>query len=159
MPGDYGDLVEHNEITNNPSDGVLAFEYPNPYPPEADTIYFQNAGNEIKDNTFSGNGYLGGSFSGDVAFEGGIFGSQSTNNCLTGNSFADATYPENIEGTWGCQNTTTPNAGGGLPFLEYLLALQAESEGRPAIEPVGAPPAQPTMPDPCEDVPTNPLCP
>ena len=160
LPGDYGDLVEHNIITDNPSDGVLAFEYPNPYPPEADTVYFQNAGNKVADNTFSGNGYLDGAFSGDVAFEGGIFGTYtSTNNCLTGNSFADATYPADIEGEWGCQNKTTPNPGGGFPFLEYLLALQAESEHRPTIEPVGPPPAQPTMPDPCEGVPTNPLCP
>jgi hypothetical protein len=160
LPGDYGDLVEHNIITDNPSDGVLAFEYPNPYPPEADTVYFQNAGNKIADNTFSGNGYLGGAFSGDVAFEGGIFGSYtSTNNCLTGNSFADATYPADIEGEWGCQNKTTPNPGGGFPFLEYLLTLQAESENRPTIEAVGPPPAQPTMPNPCENVPTNPLCP
>jgi hypothetical protein len=160
LPGDYGDLVEHNIITDNPSDGVLAFEYPNPYPPEADTVYFQNAGNKVADNTFSGNGYLDGAFSGDVAFEGGIFGTYtSTNNCLTGNSFADATYPADIEGEWGCQNKTTPNPGGGFPFLEYLLTLQAESEHRPTIEPVGPPPAQPTMPDPCEGVPTNPLCP
>ncbi len=55
-------LGEHNEITNNPSDGVLAFEYPNPYPPKSETIYFQNAGNKIANNTFSGNGYRGGSY-------------------------------------------------------------------------------------------------
>jgi hypothetical protein len=160
LPGDYGDMVEHNIITDNPTDGVLAFEYPNPYPPVAETVYFQNAGNKIADNTFSGNGYLGGAFAGDVAFEGGIFGSYtSTNNCLTGNSFADATYPADIEGEWGCQNKTTPNPGGGFPFLEYLLTLQAESENRPEVSPVGPPPAQPTMPNPCENVPTNPLCP
>jgi hypothetical protein len=160
LPGDYGDLVEHNIITDNPSDGVLAFEYPNPFPPEADTIYFQNSGNEIADNTFSGNGYLGGPYAGDVALEGGQFGSkQSVNNCLTGNSFADATYPAEIEGTWGCQNKTTPNGVTEISFIGYLLELQAESEDRPIIEPVGPPPAQPTMPNPCENVPTNPLCP
>jgi hypothetical protein len=160
LPGDYGDLVEHNEITNNPTDGVLAFEYPNPYPPTAETIYFQNSGNKVADNTFSGNGYRGGSYAGDVAFQGGDFGSfKSTNNCLTGNSFADATYPAEIEGTWGCQNKTTPNAISDYSFLEYLIELQYESEHRPATEPVSAPPAQPTMPDPCENVPTNPLCP
>jgi hypothetical protein len=159
LPGDYGDLIEHNEITDNPSDGVLAFEYPNPFPPTAQTIFFQNAGNEIADNTLSGNGRRGGAFAGDVALEGGIFGRASTNDCLSGNSFADATHPANIERTWGCQNKTTPNPGGGLRFVLYLLALQSESENRPAIEPVPAPPAQPTMPDPCEDVPVNPLCP
>ena len=160
LPGDYGDLIEHNEIINNPSDGVLAFEYPNPYPPTAETIYFQNSGNKVADNTFSGNGYRGGSYAGDVAFQGGDFGSfKSTNNCLSGNSFADATYPAEIEGTWGCQNKTTPNPISDFSFLEYLLELQAESENRPETKAVGSPPAQPTMPNPCENVPTNPLCP
>jgi hypothetical protein len=159
LPGDYGDLIEHNQITDNPSDGVLAFEYPNPFPPTAETIYFQNAGNEVSSNTFSGNGYRGGLFAGDVAFEGGLFGSKkSTQDCLSGNSFADATHPANIEGTWGCQNETTPNPGGGLPFLLYLLTLQYESEHR-QVQAQAPPPPQPTMPDPCENVPVNPLCP
>ncbi len=168
LPGDYGDLVEHNTITDNPSDGVLAFEYPNPYQSAQEemesgvhTIDFQNAGNKVADNTFSGNGYLDiAPYTGDVAFEGGTFGTYtSTNNCISGNSMPDGSYPASIEGTWGCQNKTTPNAGGGFGFVEYLLGLQAESENRPAIEPVGPPPAQPTMPDPCENVPANPLCP
>ncbi len=42
LPGVYADDVEGNTITDNPSDGVLAFEYPNPFPPVEDTIYFQN---------------------------------------------------------------------------------------------------------------------
>ena len=33
LPGDYADLVEDNLIANNPSDGVLGFEYPNPFTP------------------------------------------------------------------------------------------------------------------------------
>ena len=33
LPGDYADLVEDNTIKNNPTNGVLAFEYPNPFPP------------------------------------------------------------------------------------------------------------------------------
>jgi len=163
LPGTYGDLVEENTITDNPNNGVLAFEYPNPYPPQSDTIDFQLSGNKIADNTFSGNGYKGGAFAGDVAMEGGIFGTaQSVNNCLTGNSFADATYPASIEGEWGCQNKTTPNAGGGFPFLEYLLTLQGESENRESLVEVKgqpAPPSQPTMPNPCSEVPRNPLCP
>lgn len=161
LPGDYGDLVEENEITKNPSDGVLAFEYPNPFPPESNTIYFQNSGNEVKDNKFEDNGYLKPSseFAGDAAFEGGVFGSKkSTNNCFTGNTFEDKTFPTDIEGEWGCQNKTTPNPGGGLAFVEYLLELQAESENRSETKAVGAPPEQETMPDPCENVPNNPLC-
>ena len=67
---------------------MLAFEYPNPFPPQEGTIFFQNAGNRISENTFSGNGTAGGYFTGDVALEGGLFGQQmSTNDCVSGNSF------------------------------------------------------------------------
>lgn len=158
LPGVYADQVQENTITDNPTDGVLAFEYPNPFPPQKGTIFFQNAGNEVVDNTFSGNGYNGGGFAADVAFEGGEFGMDSVNNCISGNSFTGATFPANIQETWGCENSTTPSPGGGFPFLEYLLELQAQSEGR-TEEAQPVPPAQETMPDPCKGVPTNPLCP
>jgi hypothetical protein len=169
LPGDYADLVEHNTITNNPTNGVLAFEYPNPFPPQENTIYFQLAGNKIANNTFSNNGYAGGAFAGDVLMQGGIFSSgrsQSINNCVSGNSFADATYPANIEGNntpetpgWGCQNSHTPNPQNGFGAILYLLELQAVSEkGRtPTGQP--APGPQPTMPNPCEGVPSDPRCP
>lgn len=173
LPGNYGDEVLDNEIKGNPSDGVLAFEYPNPFeytlgphfeilfPPW--TILAQDAGNRVEGNVFEGNGYLANmpkQFLGDVAFEGGDFGTKtSTNDCVSANTMPDGSYPADIEGTWGCQNTTTPNPGGGLTFVEYLLALQEESQHRPYYETVPAPPAQETMPDPCENVPVNPLCP
>jgi hypothetical protein len=167
LPGDYADLVEGNQIAGNPTDGVLAFEYPNPFPPGPETIFFQLAGNKIAGNTFAENGYAGGAFAGDVMLEGGLFGSQeSTNNCLAGNTFADATYPASIEGTWGCQNKTTPNADVGYaePFkaIEYLLELQYVSEHRGEFAEVKgqpAPPPQETMPNPCEGAPKSPLCP
>jgi len=159
LPGVYADLIENNTITNNPNNGVLAFEYPNPFPPTEATIFFQLSGNKISGNTFSGNGYKAGAYAGDVALEGGEFGTmKSTNNCLSGNSFADATYPASIEGTWGCQNKTTPNGVHTFSFIEYLLTLQGESEARtPVAQP--DPPAQVTMPNPCREVPINPLCP
>jgi hypothetical protein len=157
LPGDYGDLVEKNKITKNPSDGVLAFEYPNPYPPTSETIYFQNAGNEVKENEFEENGTLGKypGFEGDVAFEGGVFGTKtSTNNCLIGNKFKDPTFPLEIQNEWGCQNKTTPNPGSDeLKFINYLVALQEESEHRPETKAVGAPPEQEKMANPCENVP------
>ncbi|MHB8240700.1 MAG: DUF1565 domain-containing protein [Solirubrobacteraceae bacterium] len=161
LPGDYADLVENNTITNNPNNGVLGFEYPNPFPPTEQTIYFALAGNRISNNTFSNNGYSGYSYAGDVTLQGGIFSSKkspSTNNCLSGNSFADATYPAEIEGTWGCQNATTPAPNNGFGAVEYLIQLQAESEAREAVGQADPPP-QPTMPEPCKGVPTNPLCP
>ncbi|HEX4437739.1 MAG TPA: hypothetical protein VH061_13195 [Solirubrobacteraceae bacterium] len=169
LPGVYGDLVLDNEIKGNPNDGVLAFEYPNPFEPNenfefpAGTVLAQNSGNRVEGNTFENNGYATGKpaqFLGDVAFEGGIFGArQSTNNCAIANTMPDHTFPVNIEGTWGCQHETTPNPGGGFGFLEYLLQLQEESVNRPGNETVPPPPAQETMPDPCEGVPANPLCP
>ncbi len=159
LPGDYGDLIEHNTIKNNPTDGVLAFEYPNPYPPTAETIVFQLAGNKIVDNTFSGNGYVGGAYAGDIMMGSSeIFGeAHSTNNCVEGNSYTAATYPENIETTWGCDKSTTPSPNLGYAGILYLVELQAISEGR-TPEPQPAPPAQESMADPCEGVPTNPLC-
>ncbi len=159
LPGDYADLIENNIIKNNPSDGVMGFEYPNPFPPGPETIYFQLAGNRISNNTFEGNGYEGGEFRGDIYLQGGFFGEQaSTNNCVSENSLTAATWPAEIEGTWGCQNETTPNPNNGEAAIYYLLELQAISESR-TVEAQPAPGPQPTMPEPCEGVPTNPLCP
>jgi hypothetical protein len=175
LPGDYAVLVENNIIKNNPNNGVLGFEYPNPFPPESDTIYFQLAGNRISENSFAGNGYNPnyagtplGAFTGDLSLLSGyaeLFGgpeSKSNNNCVSANSFADATFPPSIEGAWGCQNKTTPNPGGGEGAAGYLLTLQAEAQAiREISPPVGqpAPPEQATMPNPCKGVPKNPLCP
>jgi len=171
LPGDYADLIEDNLITKNPTDGVLGFEYPNPFTPEngfEGTLFFQLAGNRVSNNVFSHNGAKGGPFTGDVALMGGfseVFGyppSNSVNNCVSYNLLADATFPAKIQSTWGCQNKTTPSPGGGLPAVEYLVGLQLESNAiREARPPVGqpAPPPQPSMKNPCEDVPKNPLCP
>ncbi|HTY97822.1 MAG TPA: hypothetical protein VMB91_12325, partial [Solirubrobacteraceae bacterium] len=168
LPGDYGDLVEENTITDNASDGVLAFEYPNPFPPTSETIYFQNSGNKVAKNVLSGNGTLGMNpkFEGDIAFEGGVFKEKSVDNCFSGNTYSGNTYPapSELETTWGCQNATTPNfitlanASEGTEFIDYLLALQEHSENR-TREPQAAPPAQETMSNPCREVPVTPLCP
>ena len=34
LPGDSADLIENNVITKNVNNGVLGFEYPNPFPPQ-----------------------------------------------------------------------------------------------------------------------------
>ncbi len=156
LPGTYADLLEKNTISGNVNAGLLGFEYPNPFPPGPTTIDFALSGNRISDNTFSGNGTIERGMSGDLALQGGIF-TKSVNNCVSGNSFTAAVHPANIETTWGCQNSTTPNPENGFGAVEYLLTLGAESEARtPTPQP--APPAQPTMPNPCQGVPYNPLC-
>ena len=74
LPGDYADLLEGNTIANNPNNGVLAFEYPNPFTPEngfEGTIFFQLSGNRISGNQFTNNGYnpneTGNPFAGDLS--------------------------------------------------------------------------------------------
>ena len=83
---------------------------------------------------------------------------KSLDNCFSGNTTADSTFPVSLEGEWGCQNATTPNPGGGEPFVDYLLELQAYSETRTRV-PQPKPGDQETMPNPCREVPVTPLCP
>jgi hypothetical protein len=175
LPGDMGDLVENNTIVNNVNNGVLGFEYPNPYPPTPGctkeleekgtcvrTIYFQLAGNKIANNTFVNNGTSGKEFASDITLQGGIYPHgkyTSDNNCVSGNSLTGPTFPAAIEGTWGCGNATTPPPNNGLAGIGYVVVLSEESAtlrkgvGQPAPGP------QETMPEPCKAVPTNPLCP
>ncbi len=154
--GTYADLIENNDIHGNPSSGLLGFENPDPFPPTSSTVYFQLSGNKIANNTFSSNGVGNPDPSAaDITLAGGLFGTQmSVNNCATGNTFTKS-VPADIEGTWSCRNRTTPNPG--VDALTYILALQAASQARTSV-PQPAPPAQPTMPNPCKGVPKNPLC-
>ncbi|HXD55657.1 MAG TPA: DUF1565 domain-containing protein [Solirubrobacteraceae bacterium] len=174
LPGDAADLIENNVISKNVNNGVLGFEYPNPFPPEEGctaeleakglctrTIFFQLTGNKIADNTFEENGTSGAEFASDITLQGGIYpyhSHTSNNNCVSGNTITGGTFPANIEGTWGCQNTTTPPPNNGLAAIGYLVILSEESALRKAV-PQAAPPPQETMPKPCEGVPSNPLCP
>jgi hypothetical protein len=154
--GTYADLIEQNDIHGNPSSGLLGFENPDPFPPTASTVYFQLSGNKISNNTFSSNG-VGNPDpnAADITLAGGVFGTQqSVNNCASDNMLSTS-VPADIQGTWGCKNKTTPNPG--ADALTYILALQAASQARTSV-PQPAPPAQPTMPNPCAGVPSNPLC-
>ncbi|HEY0517554.1 MAG TPA: hypothetical protein VGD00_10570 [Solirubrobacteraceae bacterium] len=165
LPGDMGDLVENNTVVNNVNNGVLGFEYPNPFPPVASTIYFQLAGNKVAGNSFSGNGTSGKEFASDVTLQGGRFPHgkyTSDNNCVSGNTReggAITSFPTAIEGTWGCANAMTPPPDNGLAGIFYVVTLSEEAAllRKPTGQP--APGPQETMPAPCEGVPTNPLCP
>jgi hypothetical protein len=156
FPGVYGDAVEGNTIKGNVNDGFLGFEYPNPYPPEADTIFFGFSGVKVADNTFEENGGTGGPYARDIMFQGGLFAS-SPNDCAIGNSTPDGTQPADLEGEWSCDNTTTPNPNGGEEAIGWVVQLSEESKAVPG-EPQAAPEPQETMPDPCEGVPKNPVC-
>lgn len=153
LVGAYGDLIYGNKVYGNRNLGIVGFEYPSPFPPTADTIYFQLSGNRVEQNVVSGGSYA------DIAFEGGLFGSQqSVNNCFVGNTAAK-TMPADLS-PWSCDLNQTPNpdAATAETVLGILLTLQGEDQkhvqkGQPA------PPAQPTMPKPCRGVPRNLLCP
>jgi hypothetical protein len=182
LPGDYATLVEHNVIAGNPNDGVLGFEYANPTNIEAlekeeppfffpFTFFFQFSGNRMSNNQFSNNGNNPDFsesplrvFTGDAAWLSGLAEQlggppqESVNDCASGNSFKDTTFPTNIEGEWGCQHNTTPNPGGGAGGLQYVFTLIKEEQALRHPENQAAPPNQTTMPNPCEGVPKNPLC-
>jgi hypothetical protein len=154
--GTYADLLDSNTITNNPSSGILGTENPDPFPPTAQTVYFQLAGNKISNNTFSGNATNTDPNAADIVLLGGAFGQKlSTNNCASGNTLVK-TNPANLQTTWSCSNATTPNPG--VAALNYVLALQSASQARKSVA-QPAPPPQPSMPNPCDGVPSNPLCP
>ena len=150
---------------------MIGFEYPNPFTPEngfEGTIFFQLAGNRISNNLFFANGTRKGAFTGDVTLAGGfseIFGypeSHSVNNCVSGNLLTGATFPAKIQGTWGCQNKTTPSPGGGLPAVEYLVGLQleaAEIRAKRRRSDSRRRRHSRRMSNPCKGVPKNPLCP
>lgn len=155
LVGTYGDLVDSNTITGNPSAGILGVENPDPYPPTSSTVFFQLAGNKISNNTFSGNATNQNASAADVVLVGGAFGQkQSTNNCLSGNTLTRTT-PATLATDWSCDHTTTPNPG--TDALGYVLSLQNASQARQQM-PQPVPPPQPTMPSPCDGVPQNPLC-
>jgi hypothetical protein len=156
FPGVYGDAVEGNIIKGNVNNGFLGFEYPNPFPPEADTIFFGFSGVKVANNTFAENGGSGGPYADDIMFQGGLF-TPSPNDCVIGNTTPDGTQPADLEGEWSCNNTTTPSPNGGESALGWVIQLSEESKAFPG-EPQAAPGAQETMPNPCEGVPKNPLC-
>jgi hypothetical protein len=157
LAGTYADLVEHNVITNNANNGVLGFEFPNGSP---EPTFFQLSGNKVANNTFLGNGASEAAFAGDITLEGGAFPTPelaaSVNNCASGNHLSAATTPANLETGWSCKLEHTPNPG--AESIEYVFGLSAESQLR-TKQPQPAPPAQPTMPEPCKGVPKNALCP
>jgi hypothetical protein len=154
LPGTYADLIRDNTIRGNVNFGLVAFENPDPFPATSRTIEFQVSGNSVLHNRFIANGTRAGGA--DIGLEGGVLGSrQSVNNCFFANTFTTS-IPAGIEGTWSCENDTTPNGDPELagPLFKLLDEARARHpKGQPA------PRRQPTMPHPCKGVPENPLCP
>ncbi len=165
LPGDMADLIENNTITKNVNNGVLGFEYPNPFPPELNTIFFQLTANKVADNTFEENGTSGAYLAGDITLQGGAYPYgrhdkyTSDNNCVSGNTTTAALHPADLETTFNCSHATTPPPNNGPGAIGYIVELSegASAKRKPMVQP--APGPQPTMPEPCEGVPANPECP
>lgn len=150
--GAYGDLFADNEIYGNTNFGILGLENPVPFPPTAETIYFQLSGNKFQGNKVSGGKYA------SIALVGGLFGEKaSVNNCFEGNT-AKKTMPADLS-PWSCSLATTPNpdAAATGKLLGIVLQLQGESLAR-KMKGQPAPGKQETMPEPCKGVPATPLC-
>ena len=63
-----------------------------------------------------------------------------------------------LETTFNCSHTTTPPPLNAL-LLQYVIELSEENAALHKGTAQPAPGPQPTMPEPCEGVPANPLCP
>jgi len=162
LPGDMADLVEDNTITKNVNNGVLGFEYPNPYPPKPSTIYFQFTGNKIANNKLSENGTAGLFYNGEITLQGGVFPYRhftSDNDCVSGNTLAGEVHPAELETKWSCSLATTPPPNNGPGGIQYVETLSIEDAERRVPTVQAAPGPQETMPEPCKDVPANPVCP
>ena len=177
----YGNRVVHNgswgELIADLPDQEAA---PAPYPQcsggiwESNTgiCYFQAWGNVSQSNVFSGNGFYGNPTNGDIGL------AAIPNN--PGNCFSDDTVPDGADPPLIESNPlyapaagvcTTPNGGDeGVLVAEALCATQllapcpsgipvANYPRADATFKLSPPPAQPSMPNPCDGVPRNTWCP
>jgi hypothetical protein len=184
IAGGRGDTVTNNRFENNGSWAVLTVPFPDTDtpPPVAHCVggdpngipslgikgcYYGDWGNEIANNTFKNNGSFGNATNGDI---GDIADAHNPGNCYHANSNPGGvtTSPANlqqIDGTCG-----SPNSGAELTSdLTAQVVCATEAFGPcppkpgmsyprlaklvlPALTP------QPTMPDPCANVPSNDWC-
>jgi hypothetical protein len=184
ISGGRFDTVVNNRFENNNSWAVLLVPFPDTGtpPPIAHCeggdpngipalgisgCYFGDWGNEIAGNTFADNGSYGNATNGDI---GNLADPNTFGNCFHDNTNPNGltVTPEKLQETSGVCGAASEGAN-----LTSELSLQVIC----ATEAFGACPAtpgktyprltalallpmqpQPTMPDPCEGVPTNPWC-
>jgi hypothetical protein len=188
VSGGRFDTVTQNRVTNNGAWGILLAPFPDTTENPLDTpshceggqlnfvvvpnvlvvpCYYDDWGNEVSDNSLSGNGFFGNPTNGDLA---DISGLHDPGNCWHGNSHPDASpvtsAPANLQGTHA--TCGVPNQGAGLldPLsLQVICATQAfgpmpgcGSYPRPTDVQMLPLPQQPSMPSPCAGVPNTPWC-
>ncbi|HEX7265898.1 MAG TPA: hypothetical protein VF256_00565 [Streptosporangiaceae bacterium] len=190
ISGGRFDTVTQNQITDNGAWGVLLTSFPDDTRPPLDTpshcqggilnfeivpglsiaCYYDDWGNEVSNNSLSGNGFFGNETNGDLAE---ISQPHDPGNCWHGNFHPDGSpvtsAPANLQVTHA--TCGVPNQGASLfdPLAaQVICATQAfgpcpaDTPGmmypRPTNVQMLPLPAQPSMPSPCAGVPNTPWC-
>ena len=124
VSGGRFDTVEHNRVVRNGSWGIALIPFPDTAkpPPIAHCeggitngpvpgCYYDDWGNQVLSNTFSGNGFFANPTNGDLA---DLSGTHAPGNCWTGNRRADGTAvtsePANLQQTHGTCGATNQGA-------------------------------------------------
>ncbi|MFL5797328.1 MAG: hypothetical protein ACJ77A_05275 [Actinomycetota bacterium] len=179
VAGGRHDTIIHNRIVHNGAWGVLIVDVPyqgNP-PPGAhcqggipgpdDTCYYEAFANETAGNFLQHNGFFGNPTNGDLAL---AAIPHDPGNCFHGNTDPDGltSDPPGIQGPpW--NPCGQPNGGDEGPLVaEALCATEllfpcpqnpAADYPRPTTVKLMPIPREPSMPNPCVNVPVNPWCP
>jgi hypothetical protein len=192
--GSRNDTIAWNRVERNGSWGLLLAPFPdssNPPPPVATcaggvvptlsdpfpldvlaalgvTCYFDDFGNEVRNNFLRDNGTFGNPTNGDL---GEVSGLNDPGNCWHGNIDPKGvtSAPADLQTTHG--TCGVPNQGAGLldPLTQELICATqvfGPCSGTPGNPGYPQPtqvkllplPPQPSMEDPCEGVPRNPWC-
>jgi hypothetical protein len=188
VSGGHNDTIMDNTFANNDAWGTIFVPYPDTEtpPPQAPacaggtpgvlgpgSCWYDESGDALIDNVYSGNGAYGNPTNGDFAqfnLEPG------PTNCYSGNTDTSGTVkssPSNLQQTYPSCNGST--AG---PNLNPVFLAEVACDSQLAITPLGGTPCLPsdhyprrkqvvmhplprdlaTMPHPCSGVPANPWC-
>ncbi len=182
ISGGRYNTVRNNTFTHNGAWGVLFLPYPDsgtPYDGKTCADYggvedtsglmlgcvLDPEGNALIGNTFSGNGFFGNPTNSDYGLL--TLNTGEPSNCFKNNTAPAGSYPANLETTQAqCGTTTTTTQMGAL-----LAQVACDTGTLPCAAGMNYPAITtnvvmrplptaklPTMPNPCEGVPSNPWC-
>lgn len=183
ISGGRFDTVMHNRIVHNGAWGLLLVPFPATETPppfahcqggtETGSLgygcLFDDWGNRVIGNEFSGNGFFGNPTNSDVA-EISFFGGHPIN-CLRGNKLPDGTSPTGLAQS----NQRCGEEGGGQINAPLLAQVECNTQilgetdcpegssyprlGKVVMHALPGAKKLPTMPNACAGVPSNPWCP
>ncbi len=187
LSGGRFDTVEHNLVTRQGAWGILVHDYPDASPPQVPTYcaggipgvpnpldptgqstvcYFAAYGNRVAGNLLSGNGFFGNPTNGDLA---DATAPSPIDNCFVGNvavpGGTPTSAPADIQDPSVLGTCGVPGQGDmGMLFAQVACAALGicpaggtyPQQTQVSLFPI--PRNLPSMPDPCEGVPSNPWC-